>query len=106
MNLPNEIRATFNRNISLGVGVLRVFKDGILFLSFTQDDLTVIDNYFTINITNLFPDNGNYYILFDEGLITSIDNESFSVIDTTTWAFTVTAGEFDSSDFSDEFLID
>jgi len=106
MNLPNEIKATFNRNISLGVGVLRVFKDGILFLSFTQDDLTVIDNYFTINITNLFPDNGSYYILISEGLITSINNESFSVTEPETWAFTVTAGEFDSSDFSDEFLID
>ncbi len=106
MNLPNEIRATFNRNISLGVGVLRVFKDGILFLSFTQDDLTVIDNYFTINTTNLFPDNGNYYVLFNEGLITSINGESFSITDPETWAFTVTAGEFDSGDFSNEFLID
>lgn len=106
MNLPNEIKATFNRNIILGVGNLKVYKDGILFLSFTQDDLTVIDNYFTINITNLFPDNGSYYILFDEGLITSIFGEHYSVSNPDIWKFTILDGEFDSNDFTDEFLID
>lgn len=105
MNLPNEIRATFNRNINLGVGELRVFKDGILFLSFTQDDLTVIDNYFTINITNLFPDNGSYYILFSQGLIISIFNESFSISDPDIWKFTIEDGEYSNSEYSNEFLI-
>lgn len=106
MNLPNEIKATFNRNIILGVGNLKVYKDGILYLTFNENDVNIFGNYFTINTTNLFPDNGNYYILFDEGLITSINNESFSVTEPETWAFTVTDGEFDSNDFTDEFLID
>jgi hypothetical protein len=105
MNLPNEIKATFSRNIVLGVGALRVFKDGVLFLTFTQDDLTVTDNYFTIDITNLFSDNGNYYILFDEGLITSIFGEHYSVINADVWRFSILDGEFDSDDFSNEFLI-
>lgn len=106
MNLPNEIKATFTRNIVLGVGTLRVYKDGILFLTFTQDDLTVTDNYFTIDITNLFPDNGNYYILFNEGLITSIFGEHYSITSADIWKFTIGVGEFDSDDFNNEFLID
>jgi hypothetical protein len=106
MNLPNEIKATFTRNIVLGVGTLRVFKDGVLFITFTQDDLTVTDNYFTIDITNLFSDNGNYYILFDEGLITSIFGEHYSITNPDVWKFTILDGEFDSDDFSNEFLID
>ena len=105
MNLPNEIKATFTRNIVLGVGTLRVFKDGVLFLTFTQDDLTVTDNYFTIDITNLFYDNGNYFILFDEGLITSIFGEDYSITNPDVWKFTILDGEFDSDDFSNEFLI-
>jgi len=106
MNLPNEIRATFNRNIILGVGTLRVYKEGVLFLTFTQNDITITGNYFTIDISNLFPDNGDYYILFDQGLITSIFGEHYSVSNPDIWKFTILDGEFDSNDFSNEFLID
>jgi len=106
MNLPNEIKAVFNKNIVLGIGTLRVYKDNILYLTFTESDINIFGNYFTINTTNLFPDNGNYYVLFNEGLITSINGESFSITEPETWAFTVTDGEFDSNDFTDEFLID
>jgi len=105
MNLPNEIKATFTRNIILGVGTLRVYKEGILFLTFTQNDITITGNYFTIDISNLFPDNGDYYILFDEGLITSIFGEHYSVSNPDIWKFTILDGEFDSNDFNNEFLI-
>lgn len=106
MNLPNEIKVTFTKNIVLGVGTLRVYKDSVLFITFTENDITVTDNYFTIDITNLFPDNGSYYVLVDNGLITSIFSESFSITEPETWTFTVMDGEFDSADFTNEFLID
>lgn len=105
MNLPNEIKAVFNKNIVLGIGTLRVYKDNILYITFTESDINIFGNYFTINITNLFPDNGSYYILFDEGLITSIFGEHYSVSNPDIWKFTILDGEFDSNDFNNEFLI-
>ena len=105
MNLPNEIKATFNRNIVLGVGTLKVFKDGSLFLTFNQNDIVVTDNYFTIDITNLFPENGNYYILMDEGLITSIFGESFSVLTPDVWSFRVRGGDYSSTHYSSDYFI-
>lgn len=105
MSLPNEIKATFNRNIVLGVGTLRVYKEGVLFLTFTQNDLTVTDNYFTIDTTNLFPDNGKYFILFDEGLITSIFGENYSVTNSDVWEFVITDGYYDEEYYDEEYYL-
>jgi len=108
MNLPNEISGVFNRNITLGVGTLKVYKDNILFLTFTQDDISVTDNYFTIDITNLFPDNGGYYINFTSGLFTSDLGEVYQGIDNDTdWTFEIIDGEYESTEYTTtEYLTD
>ena len=103
MNLPNEIKATFNRKIVLGVGTVKVYKDGDLFIAFTESDVTVIDNYFTIDITNLIPDNGEYRVEVSQGLIISIFGETLPLF---FWNFTVESGEYDGTEYSNEFLID
>jgi hypothetical protein len=103
MNLPNEIRVTYNRNIVLGIGNVKVYKDGALFLTFTESDVTIVDNYFTIDTTNLIPDNGEYRVEVSQGLIISIFNETFPLF---FWLFSVEDGEFDSNDFNNDFLID
>jgi len=106
MNFPNEIIGTFNRNITLGVGTLKVYKDNALFLTFDESDLDVEDNVFTIDVTNLFPDNGSYYINFTTGLFTSPFGEVYQgITNTTDWAFTIGDGEFDGTEFNNEFLI-
>ena len=106
MNLPNQIIGTFNRNIVLGVGNLRVYKDNALFLTFNQNDVTVNNNVFTIDISNLFPDNGVYYINFDTGLFKSVFGEVYQgITNTTDWAFLVANGEYDNTEYSNEYLI-
>jgi hypothetical protein len=106
MNLPNEIQGTFNRNITLGVGTLKVYKDNALFLTFDESDIDVEDNVFTIDVTNLFPNNGSYYINFTTGLFKSVFGEVYQGISNTTdWAFVIADGEFDNTEFNNEFLI-
>lgn len=106
MNFPNEIIGTFNRNITLGTGFLKVYKDDALFLNFTEQAIVVLDNVFTIDVTNLFPDNGNYYINFTTGLFISSFGEIYQgITNTTDWAFTIADGEFDGTEFSNEYLI-
>lgn len=106
MNLPNEIIGTFNRNITLGIGTLKVYKDDALFLTFDETNIVVTNNFFTIDIANLFPDNGSYYINFTTGLFKSNIGEFYQGINNNTdWAFEVKDGEFDGTEFNNEFLI-
>jgi hypothetical protein len=101
MNFPNEIVGTFNRNITLGTGTLKVYKDNVLFLTFDENDIEVEDNVFTIDVTNLFPDNGVYYINFTTGLFISIFGEVYpGITNTTDWAFTIGIADFNSIDFN------
>ena len=107
MNFPNEIIGTFNRNITLGTGFLRVYKDNALFLTFDENDIEVENNVFTIDITNLFPDNGEYYINFTTGLFISLlFGEVYpGITNTTDWAFRIVDGEYDGTEYSNEYLI-
>jgi hypothetical protein len=102
----NDIIGSFNRDLVLGTGTLTLFKDGSLFQTFTQTDIVVVDNTFTIDITGLIVANGEYYINFTNGLFTSVFGEVYpAIINTTDWAFTVADGEFSNTDFNNEFLI-
>jgi hypothetical protein len=106
MNFPNEIIGTFNRNITLGIGTLKVYKDDVLFLTFTQADIVIEDNVFTIDVSNLFPNNGEYYINFTTGLFISSFGEVYQgITNTTDWTFTISDGEFDNTEFNNEFFI-
>jgi len=107
MNFPNQITGTFNRNITLGVGNLKVYKDNVLFLTFTESDITVNDNQFVIDVTNLFPDNGDYFITFTKGLFISTFGEVYKGISNSTdWTFSIVDGEYDSNDYTNDYLID
>jgi len=106
MNFPNEIIGTFNRNITLGTGTLKVYKDNALFLTFDENDIEVEDNVFTIDVSNLFPNNGVYYINFTTGLFISIFGEVYQgITNTTDWLFSIGNGEYDVNDYSNEYLI-
>lgn len=104
MNFPNQISGTFNKNITLGIGSLRVYKGGSLFLTFTQDDITVVGNGFTIDVTNLFPDNDTYFILFDTGLFYS-GVEQYGLTDNTVWTFEIKDGSYASASYSNNYLL-
>jgi hypothetical protein len=104
--IPSEIVGSFNRDLMLGTGTLTLFKDGSLFQTFTQVNIIVVDNTFTIDITGLIVANGEYYINFTNGLFTSVFGEVYPAItNTTDWSFTVADGEFSNTDFNNEFLI-
>lgn len=99
MNFPNQITATFSQPITLGVGTVKVYKDNVLFLTFTQLDVVIVGNTFTIDVTNLFPDFGNYYILISEGLFRGNGCSTFKITNPTDWTFTIIGGEYDPEDY-------
>jgi len=104
MNLPNQISGTFNKTITLGTGSLRVYKDDSLFLTFTESDIVVSGNTFTIDISNLFPDNGIYDVSFDSGLFLS-GLEVFAGLPIGTWQFTITDGYYDATYYDSNYYL-
>ena len=102
MNLPNQISGTFNHPITKNVGWLDVYKDGEFFLRFTEADITVTGNSFTIDVTNLFPDNGNYYVLISDGLFSSDFGVYSGINDSTIWTFSIGLGQYNSEEYNNE----
>ena len=104
MNFPNQISGTFNHPITKNVGWLDVYKDGSFYLRFTETDIIVTGTSFTIDVTNLFPDNGTYYILISDGLFSGITGDFNGISDSTVWTFSIGDAEF-NEDFNEDFLI-
>jgi hypothetical protein len=103
--IPTELIGAFNRNITLGVGTLTIYKDNVLFATYNQGDIAVVDNEFTIDILGLLVDNGAYYINFTSGLFTDALGNTIAITNDTDWAFSLVDGEFDGTEFNNEFLI-
>jgi hypothetical protein len=103
--IPTELIGAFNRDITLGIGTLTIYKDNVLFASFNQGDISVVGNEFTIDILGLLVDNGNYYINFTSGLFNDVLGDTIAITNDTDWAFILTDGEFDNTEFNNEFLI-
>ena len=96
-----ELKVIFSKNVTKNVGLeIKLFKDGLLNQTFAYADVAVTGSEISVNCGTLA--NGEYYVTINAGAVTSIHGENSGFL---TWAFTVADGDFDSSDFSDEFLI-
>ena len=103
MTFPNEISGTFNQTITLGVGTLKVYKDNILFLTFTESDIVVVGSAFTIDVTNLFSDFGNYFIIISEGLFKGAGCNSFKISNINEWTFTIQSEQYNKPQYSEQY---
>jgi hypothetical protein len=98
----DRIQLTFNKPVTLGVGTLQVYKDGVLIDTFTQSDVILSGDGLTVRITQEYTDTGLYSIVVSSGLFLS-GVETIEIVNPN-WTFTIATGEFDADDFSTEFL--
>ena len=103
MNFPNQITATFSQPITLGVGTLKVYKDNILFLTFTESDIVVVGSAFTIDVTNLFSDFGNYFIIISEGLFKGVGCSEFKITSPSEWTFEIKSAQYNKPQYSNQY---
>ena len=96
--------AQFNRNYTLGIGEIKVYKNNVLFRTYDQTDVSNSSPSFNI-FENIFTTNGSYYVTISEGLFTSTFNESFSINDSEKWQIEIVNGEYDNTQYNSEFLI-
>lgn len=105
-DLNTDIIGSFNRLYTLGSGSIRLYKDNALFHTYTVSDITVDDFDFLTDISSVIVENGSYYINIDNGLFISIFGEIYpGITNTTDWAFTIADGEYESTEYSNEYLI-
>ena len=103
-SIPTTFELNFNKDITLSSGfTIKLYKDGVL-QTITPTDYTVTDNVLEITPDYTFT-NGSYSIVIEPNTITS-GADAFNGFAFNDWVFTVASGEFDNTEFSNEFLID
>lgn len=100
-SLPDTIVGTFNKNITLNTGTVKLFKDGVLFATFTQADIIVSDAGFTIDTSGLTFENASYFVQVSAGLF-SAGLEIFEGVNDESWAFEISAGDYDGDDYDED----
>jgi len=101
-SLPTLITGSFNRNVTLGSGFLEV-RDSLtdnLLAYYTEDDITLVGNSFSIDNTGIITTNGTYYILVSSGLFYDIFNIYDGISNSTEWQFIVSDADFNGIDFN------
>lgn len=103
--LPNLI-ASFNKTTNLGIGNIKIYNSSnILVQSFDQSEMTLINDFLTVNIAVLtvLPID-NYYINVDIGLF-YYGTDTLEINNKNDWHFKIINADFDSNDFdNNDFL--
>lgn len=101
-SLTTEISLTFNRDVTLLNGNVAVKNSsGVVVATFNETDITLVDNNATIDITGIITINDTYTIEVDANLFTDgSDNNAFF-----SWTFDVVSGEYDNTEYSNEYLL-
>jgi hypothetical protein len=100
--LPS-IELLFNKNISISADFeIKLYKGGVL-QSIAPTTYDITGNLLAITPSYSFT-NGSYMIVIEPNLITA-GAESFSGFGATEWTFTVADGEYDNTEYSNEYLL-
>ena len=103
MVAPNYISGQFNKNVTLLTGTVKLKKDGVLYQTFTQQDIVITGSSFSIDVTNLLTQNGEYQVSLSGGLFLSEIQELSSAF---SWNFIIKNADYSSADYSSsDYLI-
>ena len=81
----------------------------MLLETYTEADMLVTGNGLSLKIdvqasAGEAPADGTYYLKYDAGLVAFGSIENVAVDDTTTWTFTLAPGDYDSADYTSDYL--
>lgn len=97
-----SIKGFFNKDITIGGGKLIVYKNGVQFKLYQTPDITPVgSNGFEItDFIGQITEAADYYIKFTTGLFFSPIMETYGVVNTTEWAWSVVDEvDYDSDDY-------
>jgi hypothetical protein len=97
---PNDIVGTFNQVVALGFGTLKIYDEfNTLIVTFTEEDITLVDNEFTIDNSAFTKTLKSYYIIITEGLFIGLGCSSFKVSNINEFTFEIIGGQYDPEDY-------
>lgn len=101
-SFQNNIKLTFNKDISVLSGTITI-KDSsdTIIATFDETDVVITDNSAKIDITGIITTNDTYTINVTTEMFTDGIDKSVAY----NWSFIIADGEFESTEFSSEFLI-
>jgi len=102
--------ATFNIDIEIGIGSLKLYdaSDNSLVNTWDETELYLSSgNVLTAaGLTTYTTAGDSYYITFSSGLVLGLGISYTGFLDNTTWSFSVSAGEYDESEYdNDEYVV-
>ncbi len=97
---PSDIVGIFNQTVTLGVGSLKIYDEfNALITTFTEADIALVDNEFTIDNSAFVKTVKSYYIIITEGLFVGLGCGSFKVSNINEFTFEIVAGQYDPEDY-------
>lgn len=98
---PTEIKGTYNYNLTQQVGTIELYKGVTLLKTFNQSEIIIVGNEFSVDLTSLSITNETYTVKLSNGLFSTI-LELTSYFE---WQFNLTSGEYEITQYSNEYLI-
>lgn len=100
ISFPNDIVGVFNNTVTLGIGTLKIFDNfNALIVTFTQVDIVLVGNTFTIDNSAFVKTLKNYYITISDGLFKGLGCSDFKITNPNDWTFTIGTGDYEPSDY-------
>jgi hypothetical protein len=100
--LPNVITITLNKSANLSDAFVNLRnQSNTLNINFTNDDITLIGNVATIDISGLISEDGIYFVeIAENSFVKNTETTSFY-----NFQFEVREGEYEPTEYNNEFLI-
>jgi hypothetical protein len=95
---------SFNREVTLGVGTIKVYDEfNELIVTYTQLNITLEGNEFTIDTLGFDLDLKSYYVIISEGLFKGEGCNNFSITNPNDWTFTIQSDQYNKPQYSQQY---
>ena len=97
--LPSEIVLTFNQNVQVQSGTIKLYKSTTLLEVYTPTEVTIVDNVATIPFGFLPAGFDTYYLEIIDGMFY---NDIYGTLPLTKWEFVLSLADYKSIDYKDK----
>ena len=100
-SLPDTLNGFFNKNVQLGTGTIKLYKDNVLFATFTETDINIASQFFDVDWSALGFVNGSYRYEISDGLFLSVNSDVYygGIFEFTIGEADWLSGDWNSNDF-------
>ena len=109
-DINGNLSITFNIDINIGVGNIKLYDadTGLLLNTWTQSEFFLSDSR-TLSVggvSSFLNLTGSYYVTVSDGVVNALGIDFSGFADSSTWAFSISDGDYDDSDYDEnDYLV-